>query len=241
MWNTLRCRGPVVSLNHRGGSKPLRRRRFEPVTVCRSASTIRPPSGSWFSPPTRRFANLKGRSPWHRPRFHERGPRARRERYRHRPPDRLAPVETPDRLRLVRRQILASGFSRPAHSGRRGTFLRRVRRFRRRAHECRPLPGRDVQRSRFGTREFFRDPPRPGTGTRPGDQADSVLARGTGARVRTGRRPVARRAGAAVLRPRAPAPHRHRADDSEGRQAHCVLTSRAGMAGAVSRRPVATK
>ncbi len=43
--NALRCRGPVVSLNRRGGSKPLQRRRFKPVTVCRAALPLSTPIG----------------------------------------------------------------------------------------------------------------------------------------------------------------------------------------------------
>ena len=41
MRNALRCRGPVVSLRRREGSKPLQQRRFWPTTVCRAQVSVR--------------------------------------------------------------------------------------------------------------------------------------------------------------------------------------------------------
>ncbi len=43
--NALGDCGPVVSLNRRDGSNPLRRRRFKPVTVCRATSPNSTPVG----------------------------------------------------------------------------------------------------------------------------------------------------------------------------------------------------
>ena len=40
-----RCRGPIVSLNRRDGSNPLRRGRYRPTTVCQAQVSIRTPGG----------------------------------------------------------------------------------------------------------------------------------------------------------------------------------------------------
>ena len=45
MRNALGDCGPVVSLNRRDGSNPLRRRPFRPMTVCRAQSPTWTPCG----------------------------------------------------------------------------------------------------------------------------------------------------------------------------------------------------
>ena len=78
------------------------------------------------------------------------------------------------------------------------------------------VSGRDLQRHRLRTGQFFPYAPRAGTGSHEGDRSHPVFARGAGSRLSACKEPFGPRTGATVLCSRTANPHRIGADEQRG-------------------------